>query len=286
MAQDDMPPMMSDSMIDTVRVVQFGSHGSPLIFIPGLGEGGWAWTSSVAHFAPHHVVYVVTLPGFDGTAPPAQKTGYIEQTEIELEKLITTRHIDHPIMVGHSMGGTIALLFATAHSDLIGGVVTISGLPVYPGTEQMAGEHRDDMGTKKIAEMQTEPPSAFHDEVMGEAMAGVMDPETARTLGSRMARSDQFATAQYLGEDLSLDFRGALPKVSVPVLLIVPYNPSDGAHLVPPQSEADKLAYYRSLMQGIPHLEAITISPARHFVMFDQRDAFVRAVAHFVDQTP
>jgi pimeloyl-ACP methyl ester carboxylesterase len=284
LAQDDAPKMMSDTMVDTLRVVQYGKSGSPIIFIPGLASGGWAFSSSVKRFAPNHVVYVVTLAGFDGMAPPAQKDGYIDLADAELEKLIQTRHLDHPILIGHSLGGTLALLFATTHSDLIGGIVTVDGLPVFPGTENMPSEHRGDMGVQARARVDTSSPGAFAKQQMDYAKSSaVMHEDMADQLAPMLARSDPEAVAQYLGEDLTLDFRAALPQVKVPVLLITPYNPADGQRMNPPHTQADKVAYYRTLMQGTPQLEVIAITPARHFVMFDQPEAFLNVLSAYVD---
>ncbi len=280
----EMPPMMSDGMVDTLHVKQYGTQGSPIIFIPGLAAGSWTWASSVARFAPNHIVYVVTLPGFDGMAPPEQKTGYIDLADAALAKLITEKHLDHPIIVGHSLGGTLALLFATSHSDLISGIVTVEGLPVFPGTEDMPRERRGDLGLSAREKMRTDSKEAFARQQMDYASASaVMDPDMANKVGTMLARSDPDATAQYLGEDLTLDFRPALPAITVPVLLITPFNPADGARMTPPHTEADKVAYYRTLMAGTPKLEVVSITPARHFVMFDQKDAFLATLSGFVD---
>jgi pimeloyl-ACP methyl ester carboxylesterase len=280
----EMPPMMSDTMVDTLHVKQFGTSGPPIILIPGLAAGSWTWSSTVIRFAPTHVIYVVTLPGFDGMAPPAEKTGYIDKADDALAKLIIDKHLDHPIIVGHSLGGTLALLFATAHSNLISGVITAEGLPVAPGTEGLPRERRGDLGVSTRQKMMNETQQTFAQQQMDYAMSSaVMDPDMAHKVGTMLARSDPDATAQYLGEELTLDFRPALPSISVPVLLIVPYNPADGQHIDPPHTQADKVAYYRSLMDGTPKLEVVSITPARHFVMFDQRDAFLATLGTFFD---
>ena len=284
-AQNDMPKLMSDSMVDTVRVVQYGKGGSPIIFIPGLAAGSWAWSTSVKRFAPDHEVFVVTLAGFDGMAPPAQRDGYITLAEDALVKLIETRHLDHPILIGHSLGGTLALLFATAHSDLISGIVTVDGLPVFPGTENMPTERRGDMAIKERAKMDTAGADGFASQQMDFMKTeGVMHDEMAEQLGQMLAKSDRLATAQYLGEDLTLDFRAQLPNIKVPVLLVTPFNPADGLRMNPPRTEADKVGYYRTLMQGTPQLEVTAIVPARHFVMFDQPQAFLNVLASYIDR--
>ena len=54
-----------------LHVQEHGSAGRPLILVPGLGGGAWVWAGLLPHLQAHHHVYVVTLPGFDGTAAPA-----------------------------------------------------------------------------------------------------------------------------------------------------------------------------------------------------------------------
>ena len=41
---------------------------------------------------------------------------------------------------------------------------------------------------------------------------------------------------------------------------------------------AGKTNYYRMLLQGVEKLEVVSISPARHFVMFDQPEKFAAAL--------
>ena len=42
--------------------------------------------------------------------------------------------------------------------------------------------------------------------------------------------------------------------------------------------EAGKTNYYRMLLTGIDQLDVVSISPARHFVMFDQPEKFSAAL--------
>ena len=54
--------------------------------------------------------------------------------------------------------------------------------------------------------------------------------------------------------------------------------------------EAGKTGYYRMLLAGIEQLDVVSISPARHFVMFDQPEKFAaaldRALASMVESQP
>ena len=89
-----------------------------------------------------------------------------------------------------------------------------------------------------------------------------------------------------MSEDVALDLRPGLASISIPVLEISPYNAADFSNPARPISEPQKTAYYSALLQGTPKLEVVSIAPARHFVMFDQPDAFAAALTRFLAALP
>ncbi len=281
--------------VGTLTVQRHGDHGSPLILVPGLGSGAWVWDDTVAHLDDNHVVYTVTLAGFDGVPPPARKTGLMDQADASLLRLIDEQHIDKPVLVGHSLGGTLAIRFATEHADRLAGVVAVDGMPIFPGTERMDATQRQAAAARMGAQMAQATPEQFKAQQVGYMHGmGVLDAAAADRYGALQARSDPAATAQYMVEDFSLDLRPSLPKISVPLLEISPYNAPDFAAAAarsgqPLISEQQKTDYYRQLLAGTPHLTVTSISPSRHFVMLDQPQRFLQVVDDFLstlDQRP
>ena len=91
----------------SIHVSQFGNAGKPLIFIPGLSCGPWSWSEQIAKFSKDHTVYALTLTGFDGTT--FQPAGDLFNTfEDDFWFMLETKHIVKPIVIGHSLGGTLA----------------------------------------------------------------------------------------------------------------------------------------------------------------------------------
>jgi pimeloyl-ACP methyl ester carboxylesterase len=274
--------------VGTLRVQRYGDHGRPLILIPGLGSGAWVWDGAVAHLRHDHVVYTVTLAGFDGVPPPAHKTGLMDQADASLLQLIHDQRIDKPVLVGHSLGGTLAIRFATEHADLLSGVVAVDGLPVFPGTERMDAQHRQAMAARMGAQMANATPAQFKAQQVGYMHGmGVLDPAAADRYGALQARSDPAATAEYMAEDLAADSRPGLRNISVPLLEISPYNAPDFAQAAaasgqPALSESRKTAYYRQLLAGAPKAEVVSIAPSRHFVMLDQPQRLLAALDTFL----
>ena len=269
--------------VGTLTVQRSGERGRPVILIPGLASGAWVWDAASAHLAADHVVYTVTLAGFDGIPLPSAPGNLIDRADSSLLALIRTRHIEKPVLIGHSLGGMLAIRLATEHPELLGGVIAADGLPIFPGAENMTPAQLSVMSRDMIAQVGTASPEAFRSQQLGYMQrVGVIDPDTAAKYAKLTARSDPMATAIYATQDLAIDLRPSLAKATVPILEISPYFAADVA--APPMSlsEAQKTAYYEKLLAGAPNARVISISPSRHFVMLDQPQRFIQTVDDFL----
>ena len=176
--------------VGSLLVERHGQRGTPLILVRGLGSGAWAWQDVVRQFSGEHVVYVLTLAGFDSRAPVPGKA--LDNAGDSLHQLIVSRNLDRPVLIGHSMGAALSIAFAEQYSGLSRGVAAIDGLPVFPGTE-------------------------------------VTDIGRVDELAKLSARSDPAAMVDAMAELFALDLRPGLPAIKVPVLLIAPYFEADSA---------------------------------------------------------
>jgi pimeloyl-ACP methyl ester carboxylesterase len=116
-----------------LRVERFGaSGGRPLIFIPALFCGSWEWNAQINALSSEYDVFVVTLPGFDGRAM-VSGDALMERAARGLHLLIESRDLKQPIVIGHSLGGTLAVFFAERYPNDAAGIVTVEGgYPVAP----------------------------------------------------------------------------------------------------------------------------------------------------------
>ncbi|MGB9108715.1 MAG: alpha/beta hydrolase, partial [Telluria sp.] len=253
----------------------------PLILIPGLATGGWVWEETVRAFSRDHAVYVLTLPGFDGR--PAAGATPFATAQAAVAKLIVQRHLDKPIVVGHSLGATMALALAVEHPAAVGGVVAIDGLPVFPGTEAMPQAQRQAMADGMKARMAGANAEAFAAQQQGYMRAvGVVDMGKADDLAKLTARSDPASVAQYMADDLALDLRPGLKNITAPVLLIAPWFDLDNTVQGQTITQDIKRDYYQGLMAGTPKLTVATVAPARHFAMIDQPQQVNDAIRTFL----
>ena len=269
--------------VGATLVERHGAQGSPLILIPGLASGSWVWQDTIRQLGKEHTLYVLTLPGFDGRPAVAGKG--LAAAQESVRELIETRKLKRPVLIGHSLGATLSLGLAAAHPDLVRAVVAIDGLPVMPGTEDWPATQRSQM-----VEMINAPKPAQTAQVFAAQQQqymrgiGTLEMDRADELAKLSGKSDPQAVTGYMGEAIGVDMRSALPAIKAPVLLLVPYSTVDAAQQR--LDEAGKAAYYKSLVQGTPNVTVKTISPARHFVMFDQPQKVADALKEFLQTLP
>ncbi|HWU77451.1 MAG TPA: alpha/beta hydrolase [Rhodanobacter sp.] len=274
-----------DEMVGTLKVERHGDHGRPVILIPGLQGGPWVWQQTMTRLQANHRVYALTLAGFDGTPAPTDGGNLFDRADRSLLQLIEQDKLDKPVLVGHSLGGTLALRFASEHPELIAGVVAVDGLPIFPGMERVSAEQRQAMATRLQQKMAALTPGQFKAQSLAYMQTiGVIDPQQAARYAPMNARSDIKASAQYMAEDLASDLRPGLRRAHVPILEISPYDARDFSHPPMVLSEAQKTAYYRSLLTGAPDVRVVSISPSRHYVMLDQPAKFQQALDGFLER--
>lgn len=288
-ASSVLPAASATFTVGTLRVQRYGDHGRALVLIPGLSGGTWVWRGTITHFMKDHVIYAVTLAGFDGVPAPTQKTGLLDLADNSLLKLIRTRHIDRPVLVGHGLGGTLAIRFAEAHAGLLSGVVAVDGLPVFPllsasRREASAQQMRSQVGRVSSSEFAAQ-------QLHFMSTVGVVNEDEARHDAALSARSTPDAMYEYAAEGMTLDLRPQLKGVTVPLLEISTYYKPDYERYSKLNKRAlttakQKADYYRQLLEGAPHATVVTIKGARHYVMLDRPRAFHSILERFLSGLP
>ncbi len=104
-----------------------GGCGDPLVVIHGGGGGAEGWLQSVTELCEHHRVYVPDLPGFGDSQPMDGDYGIPEFVKF-VEDFTHSLGLNRFHLVGHSIGGGIALHYALKFPHKIGKLVLVSSM--------------------------------------------------------------------------------------------------------------------------------------------------------------
>jgi len=282
------PASSATMSVGTLKVEKYGSGDPAVILIPGLACGSWVWDGTIRALESKHAVYAVTLAGFDGTAPTTGQM--LDKADASIQQLIDSEGLVKPIIVGHSLGGFLAIRFAEEHSTELSRVAAVDGLPVFPTMAQMTPEQRMANAKQLFEPLRNETPEQFSAGERTVVSGLVSDPKVAAQVAMLAAKSDAGATAEYGEEMFAADLRPALGGIHVPMLEIVPIPkdlppgfPDSMRSMTPEQLSSPFIGYYTALFPGATTVELVPILYARHFAMLDEPDSFYEALTSFID---
>ena len=266
----------AETRLDHISVVKIG-HGDPVVLIPGLSSPRAVWGGVAPDLARTHTVYLVQVNGFAGDRPGANLApGLLDGVVADLDAYLAREKVGAVPMIGHSMGGLVALMMARAHPARVSRLMIVDSLPyigllfspaaTVPLVEPQAKAMRDG-----IAATYGKPA----DPAMAERTANglALKPESRAAVKAWAMASDPRVTAEALYEDMTTDVRPALPAIAAPITLVYPVSPAT----------ADQAAtLYRHAYATAPHMIFVPIENSAHFVMLDQPVAFRAALDAFM----
>jgi pimeloyl-ACP methyl ester carboxylesterase len=113
-----------------------GQHdGVPLLFVPGGSCDWWSFHCQLEAFADRHRCISVDLRGHGQSDKPTQAYTVAGQAD-DVAWVIRQLGLERPVVIGHSMGGAIALQLEADHPGTARALVLIDPAPV---TDNRAG---------------------------------------------------------------------------------------------------------------------------------------------------
>ena len=260
--------------LDSATVTKIGSGPKAVILIPGLGCGPFVFDGVADELAQRYTVYRIAFDGFDGNG--GGSAPYLTHDTQSVADLISREHLVRPILIGHSLGGHIALALAETMPANVGGVVAIDALPLFPPRQPgQTDANRQDFAREFVAQMMSAPEEKYRAFVRQSVAALVTSDTNTNLVFSHTIRSDRAAFASATADMMIDDLGPALKAIAAPVLVLAPS---------PDAATADTIgSSYRALFAGVSRLTVQTIAPARHFLMLDQPASFRAALDTFVD---
>ncbi|TSC78750.1 MAG: alpha/beta hydrolase fold protein [Parcubacteria group bacterium Gr01-1014_33] len=103
--------------------------GPPMLLIHGANFGWGMWYPNISEFSKHFTVYAIDLPGAGRSSEINYATLDPENDFVRVvEKFIDYQHFQSLHIVGHSIGGWIALKIVLAHPEQIRCVVVVDSV--------------------------------------------------------------------------------------------------------------------------------------------------------------
>jgi pimeloyl-[acyl-carrier protein] methyl ester esterase len=260
-------------------VVETRGQGPDVILIPGLASTGEVWRNTADRLDDHYRVHLVSIRGFGSVPVGANGQGaIIGPVANEMRRYIAFQHMDHPAVVGHSMGGLIALRMAADAPNQTGRVMVVDAAPFFPSLISAGATVGD---VEPLARIAYQALMFLGDDALRQ-QAGALGGQLGGASDSLFSSmgwqgGDRATLAQSLYEVMTTDLRHRLPDITAPVTVVYGWSPDDAS----PRAHVDSLfrASYASLRAPATFER---IEGAEHMVMLDRPTAFYAALDRFL----
>lgn len=263
---------------DSVTVIQerfsdeIVGSGPDLVLIPGLNSSRAVFKATAEQLKSRYRLHVIEVAGFAGEPARANASGpVLKPTAEAIDAYLVAQHLTPATLIGHSMGGTMALYLAEQHPDHYKKVMLVDALPFYG--IMLGGPQATAEALQPMADAIRKAPAAMG---MNEQMIAMMAtaPADRATIAAWGKDSDPTVSKNAMADDIVLDLRPDMAKITAAMTLIYPdYQPLG-------RSGVDVL--YTSQYAPLKALKLVPVANSVHFVMFDQPAAFAAAVDDFL----
>jgi pimeloyl-ACP methyl ester carboxylesterase len=254
--------------------------GSDVVLIHGLGSSPRVWAELIKA-VPDHRYHLVQISGFAGQPSEGNTNGVVSAPVAEeIARYIAEAGLKNPAVIGHSMGGTIAMMIAARHPQALSKLMVLDMLPFLgvafgpPGTTVKSIQPAAQAILEKMRIVDPAGRKQRTEASIG-GMINTVAMQPAAIEDSLKSDADVLARAFY--ELLVTDLRPELAKVTVPttVLYVLPKSL--------PVSEAVLDAVYQAEYAQLKGVVLKRIPQSAHFIMWDQPEAFQSEVKAFLN---
>lgn len=235
-------------------------EGQPVVLMHGWGCNHTTLQSIERLLLPGFKVYNVDFPGFGGSAEPATVWGVEDYTSL-IEEFIKIEHIENPILLGHSFGGRVGILYSSRNA--VRKLILVDAAGIKP---RRSLKYYYKVYTYKAVKHTL--PLLF-----GKSRA----EELLNKYRSKVGSSDYSNASQMMRSILSRvvneDLKSCLPKIKCPTLLIWGENDT-----------ATPLADAKLMEKMIPDAGLVSFPGAGHYSFLENPYQFAAVLKSFVSE--
>lgn len=251
------------------EVIKTGKGKQAILFIPGFASSGEVWNETKTAFEKDFTCYTLTMAGFAGAKPHPSPS--FENWKAGIATYIKTNKIEKPIVIGHSMGGGLALALAADYPDLIGKIVVVDALPCLAALSNVSFKSKENNDcSPMVAQMTAMNETQFY-EMQKQAMPRLLqDASKLEMVIDWSVKSDRKTFAQMYCDFFNTDLRERISTVKCPSLILLESNFINLKPAIEEQYKNLKTANFQYANKGL------------HFIMYDDKDWYLVQLNNFI----
>ena len=230
---------------------------------PGFANSSDVWTETVENINGDYQFHLVDYAGFNGLEPIS--TPWLPKVKKALVEYVKTNNLKEVTIIGHSLGGTLALYLAAELQDYVKEIIVVDGLPntsklMFPNQEAGLFSYEN-----PYAKSQLEMPKAGFEQMIAQQLNMMCKNKDKHTLIKEwIVNTDRptyvYGYIDYLNFDATLYLKNITCKVTL--FAATSYG------------KAQSQKVYESQYEELNTYDILFAEDAAHYIMYDQSDWF------------
>jgi len=260
--------------------IKGNSDGEPVILIPGLACSGQVWKETVDILQKDFQCHILTLAGFAQQKPMPLENGFLPVIQANITDYIKNELKTKPIIIGHSLGGFMALSIASSSPDLVKQIVIVDSYPFYSAMMMpTATEETAKPQAEMMKKMMLSAPDSLREKQQQMTMASMITAEDKIPIATKWSlQSDQATVAQAMYELMTTDLREEVETVKCPILVFGSWYAAKDYGITKESVEKN----YQDQFAKAADCTIKVADTAKHFVMWDEPEWFQNNLNDFI----
>ncbi|MHC0446818.1 alpha/beta fold hydrolase [Flavobacterium sp. 3-218] len=251
------------------EVVKTGNGKKSIIFIPGFASSGEVWNETKTAFEKNFTCYTLTMAGFAGVKP--QPNLSFENWKNGIANYIKDNKIEKPIVIGHSMGGGLALAIAADYPELVGKIVVVDALPCLAALSDPSFQSKENNDcSATVNQMTALNEKQFYD-LQKQTMPRLLaDQSKLEMVVDWSVKSDRTTFGQMYCDFYNTDLRAKIAEIKCPSLILLESYFINLKPAIDDQYKNLKTADFKYANKGL------------HFIMYDDTAWYLEQLNNFI----
>ncbi len=251
------------------EVKKSGKGTQSIILIPGFACSGEVWNDTKSLYENDYTCYTLTMAGFAGV-PPQHKPSF-QIWEKGIATFIQQNKVDKPIIIGHSMGGGLAMALAADYPELISKIIVVDALPCLTALMNPSFKTKENNDcSEMVAQITSATNEQFYQMQKQTIPQLLADTSKQELVVNWSVKSDRTTFAEMYCDFSNTDLREKIATIKCPALILLE---SYFVNFKPAINEEFKKMKTANLQYATKGL---------HFVMYDDKEWYCKQLNDFI----
>ncbi len=247
--------------------VQTQGKGQPVLLLPGFANSSEVWEETLQNIKGKHQFHLVDYAGFNGLQPI--QTPWLPKVKTGLKDYISKNNLKNLTIIGHSLGGTLAIYLAAELPEYVQQIIIVDGLPntaglIFPNQKSGSFTYDNPYANSMLSMSESD----FEKSLKPQIQMMCKNENKHDIISKWMVKTDRETYVKGYIDYLNFDARPYLEKIQAKTVILAATS----------YGRAQSEQVYKNQYSNLDQYDIKYAENSAHYIMFDQPEWFYNQI--------